>query len=477
MTRRIRHIILTAAVGIGVVFFVWWLQHDPVSSFTQSLPGTDNRPPRSDSALEKVAIGELFFEPGGTLTELKETWPRFRGSDYDNISKSGVKLIDQFGGKVPPAVWSVELGEGHAGAAIWKGAVYVLDYDELRRSDMLRCFNLADGKEIWQRGYRVMIQRNHGMSRTVPAVTEKYIVTVGPRGHVMCVDRANGAFRWGIDLEREYKAEIPHWYTGQCPIIENDIAILAAGGTSLLLAVNCETGEKVWETPNPGNWKMSHSSIFPMTFGGQKMYVYSATGGVCGVKAEGPEAGKVLWTTTAWNKATIAPSPVCMPDGRIFLTAGYGAGSMMLRLRPAGDRFDVEVLDQYPPNAGLACEQQTPILFEGHLIGIQPKDAGALRNQIICVKPDNPRNPVWTSGPEARFGMGPFMIADNKLFILNDDGVLTIAKPSVKSYMQVDQIKLFDGQDAWAPIAVADGYMVLRDSKMMICLNLNLSAF
>jgi outer membrane protein assembly factor BamB len=47
----------------------------------------------------------------------------------------------------------------------------------------------------------------------------------------------------------------------------------------------------------------------------------------------------------------------------------------------------------------------------------------------------------------------------------------------VKSYIQVDQIKLFDGQDAWAPIAVADGYMVLRDSKTMVCLNLNLSAF
>jgi outer membrane protein assembly factor BamB len=121
---------------------------------------------------------------------------------------------------------------------------------------------------------------------------------------------------------------------------------------------------------------------------------------------------------------------------------------------------------------GLASEQQTPLYFKGHLIGIEPKDAGALRNQMICVNPVNCRVPVWSSGPEARFGLGPYLIADNKLFILNDDGVLTIVKPDIKKYIQIDQIKLFDGQDAWAPIAVADGYMVLRDSKRMIGIKL-----
>jgi outer membrane protein assembly factor BamB len=457
---------------VGALFFAWWNLHNPVRNFAQGVPGEDNRPPRSDSASEAVVIGELFFEPGGVLTELTETWPRFRGSDFDNISKSDISLINSFGGKVPEPVWSVELGEGHAGAAIWKGAVYVLDYDELRRSDMLRCFNLTDGKEIWQRGYRLTIRRNHGMSRTVPAVTEKYIVTIGPRAHVMCVDRATGAFRWGLDVEKEYKTEIPFWYTGQCPIIYNDQAIVATGGAALLVAIDCETGEKTWETPNPGNWKMSHSSIVPMNFGGRKMLVYSAVGGICGVSAEGPDAGQVLWSSAAWNKSVVAPSPVCLPDGRIFLTAGYGAGSMMIRLKPAGSRFEVEVLDQYPPSQGLACEQQSPIYFQGHLIGIQPKDAAALRNQIACFKPDDLRNPVWASGSEARFGLGPYMIADNKLFILNDDGVLTITTPSVKSYIQIDQVRLFEGQDAWAPIAVADGYMVLRDSKRMVCLKM-----
>jgi outer membrane protein assembly factor BamB len=468
LNKRTRYTVFIGVIVVLLASFAWWLTHDPVHDFTKSLPGSDNRPPRADSLSELVHIGEYFFAAGGTLTEGIETWPRFRGADFDNISKSKIKLIDGFGGKIPAILWTINLGEGHAGAAIYKGAVYVLDYDELKRSDILRCINLADGKEVWQRGYRVTIKRNHGMSRTVPAVSEKYIVTIGPRAHVMCLDRLTGNVRWGLDVEKEYQTEIPFWYTGQCPLIQNDVAIIATGGKALLIAVDCETGKKVWETPNSKNWKMSHSSIMPMNWGGRNMFVYSAVGGICGVAADGPDAGKILWTSTAWNKSVVAPSPVCMPDGKIFLTAGYGAGSMVLQLEQSGGIFTVKMIDQYLPVEGLACEQQTPLYFEGHLIGIQPKDAGALRNQMICVSPSNCRVPVWTSGSEARFGLGPYLIADHKLFILNDDGVLTIAKPDIKKYIQIDQIKLFDGQDAWAPIAMADGYMVLRDSKRMI---------
>lgn len=472
MKPLIRHITFAAAVALLASSFIWWLAHDPVDDFRKSLPGSDNRPPRADSLTELVHIGEYFNASGGTLTEGTDSWPRFRGADFDNISKSSSKLIDGFGGKVPPILWSVNLGEGHAGAAIYKGAVYVLDYDELKRSDILRCINLADGREVWQRGYRVTIKRNHGMSRTVPAVTEKYVVTIGPRAHVMCLDRLTGNVKWGLDVEKEYKTEIPFWYTGQCPLIENDVAVIATGGKALMIAVDCETGKKVWEVPNPKNWKMSHSSIMPMKFGGRRMFVYSAVGGICGVAADGPDAGTILWSSTAWNKAVVAPSPVCMPNGKIFLTAGYGAGSMVLQLGQSGGIFTATMIDQYLPSEGMASEQQTPLYFEGHLIGIQPKDAAALRNQMICVDPANCRVPVWTSGPEIRFGLGPYLIADNKMFILNDDGVLTIAKPDIKKYIQIDQVRLFDGQDAWAPIAVADGYMVLRDSKRMIAIKI-----
>jgi outer membrane protein assembly factor BamB len=131
------------------------------------------------------------------------------GANSDNISSTTIPLINNFGGKVPEVLWTVEMGEGHAGAAIYDGLVYILDYDEEIRADMLRCFELKTGKEIWRRWYHVQIRRNHGMSRTVPAVTEDYILTIGPRSHVMCLDRKTGDLIWGLDIEKEYQSEVP----------------------------------------------------------------------------------------------------------------------------------------------------------------------------------------------------------------------------------------------------------------------------
>jgi outer membrane protein assembly factor BamB len=145
---------------------------------------------------------------------------------------------------------------------------------------------------------------------------------------------------------------------------------------------------------------------------------------------------------------------------------------MVLQLRRAGDRFQVEVLQEYSTKEGLSSEQQTPVLFEGHLLGIQPKDAGPLRNELICVHPDDFTRVVWSSGQDKRFGLGPYMIADNKLFIVSDDATLTIARPSTSEYVELDSYRVLEGHDAWGPLALADGYLVMRDSKTMVCLDM-----
>ncbi len=454
----------------GSLSIAWWLARDPVEEFVTTEPGLDNR--GAGAVIADIKIGE-FFETLGTMeTSLEETWPRFRGEYFDNISRSRIPLIEKFPAGGPRIKWKKDLGEGHAGAAIYKGAVYVLDYDEKARADLLRCFSLETGEELWERGYFINLKRNHGMSRTVPAVTEDYVVSIGPRSHVMCVRRQDGEFVWGLNVEKQYGTQIPLWYTGQCPLIDEGKAIIAVGGKVLVVALDLETGEVLWETPNLGAWQMSHSSIIPYNFKGVKMYVYSAYGGVCGIAADGPGAGEILWETTAWNHQVVAPSPVCLPDGKVFLTAGYGAGAMVLQLKGDASGFEVEVINEYLPKDGLACEQQTPLVFEEHLLGILPKDAGPLRNQLICVSPEDFTKVIWSSGPEKRFGLGPYMIADHKLFIVSDDGTLTIARPSIREYIELDSYRVMEGNDAWGPLAVADGYLVMRDSKTMICLDM-----
>ncbi len=459
--------VLTALAGI-----VWWGRYDPTANLQPALPGMDGAPTDLAVSANAVTIGQYFdqFDP---ITILHPgDWPRFRGLQLDNIATEKNNLPDSWGSQGPQKLWTIELGEGHAAAAVHQGRVYVLDYDETRLADALRCFSLSDGRELWRRWYQVPMKRNHGLSRTIPAVTKDFVVSIGPRCHVMCTDSKTGALRWGLDLVKDYGAKEPLWYTGQCPLIDDTVAVIAPAGTDLIMGVGLAGGKVIWQTPNPHKWEMSHSSVMIMTFSGRRMYVYSAVGGVAGVAADGPDRGKILWECSAWNHSVVAPSPVIMPDGRIFLTAGYGAGSMMIRISKKENGFSTEVLQTVKPAEGLASEQQTPIFYQGLLFAIMPKDGGAVRNQFVCCNPDDITKFVWTSGKTERFGMGPFILADKKFIILSDEGELTMIRAARNGYYPLAKAKILDGPDAWGPLALAGTRLIARDAKKMVCVDL-----
>lgn len=467
------HIVLSLSIFLGVCVFGYWFFHNPVNDFQVAVPGMDNRPSGGPASGDSVSIGEIFRSYLSSYTStLNGKWPNFRGRDHDNIDKETIRLIDHWPSGGPIILWRKELGEGHAAASIYNGRVYILDYDERKKNDILRCLSLRDGTELWHRGYTIDIKRNHGMSRTIPAVNDKYVVTMGPMCQVMCCDAITGDLLWGIDLVMEFNTTVPLWYTGQCPLIEDNVAVIAPGGSVLMIGVDCATGRIVWQTPNPESLKMSHSSIVPMTIENKKIFVYNALGGLCGVSAEKSDAGKLLWLSKEFTPSVIAPSPVYVGQNRIFVTAGYGAGSALFQIHREGEIFSATMLQSYKPSQGLASEQQTPIFRDGQLFSIQPKDAGTSRNQFVSSRPDDLNNLLWTSSKTERFGLGPYIIADNKFLILSDNGEITIARYKTTGFEILDKAQIIDGQDAWGPFALADGYLVMRDSKNMVCLDM-----
>ena len=250
--------------------------------------------------------------------------------------------------------------------------------------------------------------------------------------------------------------------------------MLAVGGKSLLIGVDCFTGEVLWEVPNPDNYTMSHSSVMLMDVLGKRTYVYSAIGAVVGISAEDADRGALLWKTEDFDATVIAPSPVYLGDGKIFAAAGYDAGSILLQVVRQGDAFSVETIYRKRPKDGFSCEQQTPLVYGGYLYGILPKDAGVLRNQFVCYDPAG--SVVWSSGETARFGLGPYLLADGKFLILSDDGILTFAPAGVQSYRELVRMKILDGVDSWAPMALVDGKLIARDSRTMVCVDLRSEA-
>ncbi len=454
--------LLPVSAGIlGAIALIAWWSAPLASSLPLREPVTEEGSASTSRVLELkegvVSTGE------GVPSSLSGTWPSFRGPDRDNVVKDGASLARSWPDAGPPRLWSIELGEGYAGAAVKNGCVYVMDYDRTNQSDALRCLSLDDGREIWTFSYPVEVKRNHGISRTVPTVSEDTVVAIGPKCHVYCVEAATGKQRWIRDMVAEDKATVPPWYAGQCPLVDDGRLILAPSGESLIVAIDLKSGEVLWKSPNPRGWAQTHVSVVPMEVAGEKMYVYCGRGGVAGVSAED---GRILWETTDW-KISIAtvPSPVVLGEGKVFFSGGYNAGALILSVQKDGEAFVASTVKKLSAKE-FGSTQQTPILWRDHLYGIRERD-----KQLLCMDLDG--NEVWASGAAHRFGIGPYLLADGLLYVLDDDGWLTLVEATTEKYNPLARTRAVEGHEAWAPMAMVDGRLILRDLTQMVCLDVS----
>jgi outer membrane protein assembly factor BamB len=450
------------AAVLGAAALGVWLFAGSAPQVAQRLPGQEVRMPGTAPIAPKAVNEGTLITGSGKPSVYPGNWVQYRGDARDGVAQAGPHLSRSWGDGEPKALWKIEVGEGHAGPVVRDGRIYLMDYDAQKQEDAFRCLSLDDGSEIWRYTHSVKVKRNHGMSRTTPAVNDKFVVAMGPMGHVYCLDEMIGARVWQIDLVKEYGATIPEWYAGQCPLIEGDRVVLAPGGDPLMMTVELATGKIVWRTPNPGGWKMTHSSIVAMDADGVRQYVYCTTLGAVGVSATD---GKLLWTKPDW-KITLAnvPMPVPVGENRALFTGAYNSGSMMLRIL----RDRTEEVFRLKPSV-FASDMQTPILYQDHLYTVIP------RGELSCLGLDG--KPLWTSGAAKRFGQyGPYLIADGLILVLNDQtGVLTLAEADSAAYRELAQAKVLDGHDAWAPMALVGNRLLLRDMTTLVCLELPVS--
>lgn len=469
---------VAAALIAGTVYWRW---------LGDTIPAPPLRGPAAEGSLAEalaarsnhaVDLEGTWVAGTGTPGPDWGTWSGFRGNDRANHAVSEPPLAETWPEAGPPVVWSVPMGEGHAGPAVWNGRAFLLDYDEAVGGDALRCLSLDTGREVWRRWYRKPTKRNHGISRTVPAVADGAVVSLGPQCQVLCVAAEDGAFLWGRDLPTQDGTTVPLWYAGQCPLVDGTVVVLAPCGPEVSLAgFDLHSGERLWTAPNPGGWTMSHGSVAVMEVEGTRMYVYAALGGVLGVCADGPGRGTLLWRTEAWKPSVQAPTPLPLGNGRVLLCAGYGVGATLLRIErdPSAATGWRAFEERRLERREFGSEQQTPILAEDVVYGIMPPDGGAARRELVAFRaPDATR--LWTSGPDDRFGLGPYLLVNgNRMLVLSDDGVLTLASVGPAGYRRLARAKLLQGRDAWGPMALVGGRLLLRDDRTLLCVDLRKS--
>jgi outer membrane protein assembly factor BamB len=136
---------------------------------------------------------------------------------------------------------------------------------------------------------------------------------------------------------------------------------------------------------------------------------------------------------------------------------------MMLSIKPIGEEYIPEAVFRLDAKV-FGSDQQTPIYFDGYLYGVRPDE------QLVCLDPEG--RIQWTSSSAHKFGTGPYTIINGLIYVMNDEGYLTVAKATPESYRPLTAAQVLHGHESWAPMAFASGRLIVRDLIRMACLDI-----
>jgi outer membrane protein assembly factor BamB len=448
------------------------------------------------SALSVLFLSTLMVCPNSGLGA---DWPRLGGPDETWVS-SETNLARSWPPEGPPVLWTNEVAEGFAGAAVDEGAVYVLDRVG-NAQDVLRCLDLVSGKELWRLAYDAPGSLPYNGSRNVPTVDRQYVFTVGPFGHFHCIDRLTHRVLWAYQLVDDFKepgedqegpsktreqtlarAQVPTWGLTQAPLLYRDMVIVAPQTRkSGLVAYEKSTGKLRWTSGYIGrNW-YSHVSPYLTSLCGVDQVIMlaqpsdpeksPADAPPAIISSIDPATGSILWTnqTPAPDKIPVAEPLRIAPD-KLFITGGFGLGCLVLQVRHHSGRWETKINFHTRAVAGFI---HSPILYRDRIYMTSFKEHRGTHTGLVCLRPDD-GEVVWQTGPDQQFDSGAYLIADGMLFIMHGrTGELSLFELADSGPKLLAKSKVLEakGGNVWAPLAFSRGKLIVRDQHEMKCLD------
>jgi hypothetical protein len=77
---------------------------------------------------------------------------------------------------------------------------------------------------------------------------------------------------------------------------------------------------------------------------------------------------------------------------------------------------------------------------------------------------------MWKTNRAPLFDKGGFILADGLLLNIDGNkGFLYLIEPNPEGFKELARAKLLDTIKCWAPLALSDGKLLIRDQKQMKC--------
>ena len=106
------------------------------------------------------------------------------------------------------------------------------------------------------------------------------------------------------------------------------------------------------------------------------------------------------------------------------------------------------------------------ILYKGHLYGHCTNNTGKM-DGFICMDLDG--NIKWKTGKKPFFDKGGMILVDDMIISSDGSKMLFLIDPTPEGFKVLAQAEVLDTKQAWAPLALSDGKLIIRDQKQMKC--------
>lgn len=409
----------------------------------------------------------VTLSAAGTLAA---DWPWYLGPRRDGTSPQK-GLLRTWPKEGPKVLWTVPLGVGFGGPAISGGKVYLLDRDE-KVGDTLRVFDFSNGKELWSFAYDAPGTFMFPGSRTTPTVDGDLVYTCSPLGDLYAISTSTHKPVWHKNIWKDFGGgQVPRWAITQNPLIYRGLVIVASQAPeATVVAYNKLTGELAWKSPvlsggvgyvSPAIVKAGGDDHVVMITASKGFGRNAAGGSVNGLD---PLTGKTLWTYDNWQCGIPVPHAVDAGEGRVLITGGYNAGAAMIKVEKKADgTYGVTELFK---NVDFGSHTQPPILYRDHFYSHYTTNERS--DGLVCMTVDG--QVKWKTGEAPAFVRGGSVLADGLLLATDGNTMLYLLEPDPSGFKPLASAVMLEPGTNWAPIALVDGKLLIRDQKNLKCL-------
>jgi outer membrane protein assembly factor BamB len=404
----------------------------------------------------------LFLVPAAVFAVMpvpNTDWPGWRGPTRDDHSRE-TGLLKQWPAEGPAKQWSfTNAGQGYSAFAVVGGKLFTLGTRE--GSEILIALDANKGTELWTAKLGGILDNKWGDGpRGTPTVDGDKIYALGGDGTLVAVQAKDGKELWRTTMA-ELGGKRPGWgYTESILVDGQQVVCTPGGAQGAMAALDKVTGKVLWQSKDFTD-DAQYSSIVPATINGEAQYVQRTMQSVVGIS---PKDGAVLWKQVYPGKTAVIPTPI-VKDNQIYVTAGYGIGSMSFKIEP-GNKVAMVFDETGGTNKVMKNHHGGVVLVGDYLYGYsdgvgwtcQDFKTGAL---------------VW--GEKAKLGKGAIAYADGMLYCLDEaTGNVALIEASPAGFNEKSRFKI-DPQTAirspqgriWTHPVIANGKLYLRDQDLI----------